>query len=73
MVETEMSSDSPVNLRMSATRVARKVGRAILEFARDYSRAQQAAALAEADCKNPERPRALYLNDPAEPSKRPPE
>ena len=68
MIEPEARNAPPVILFMSAGSVARKVGRAMLEFARDYSRAQQAAALAEAHRKHLARVRALYLSDSAEPS-----
>lgn len=66
MVEHEVFNDPPVILRLSARSVARNVWRAMLELAHDYSRAQQAAVLAEAHCKHPARMRALYLNDLAE-------
>ena len=67
MVDTELFDVSPVTRDGRAMRIARKVGRAMLEFVDDYARAMDAAALADAHHRDPKSMRALYVNDPAEP------
>ena len=68
MVETEVASDSAVDIDGRVKSVARKVRRAILELVHEHARAREAAALAEAHHRNPARIRALCLNEPAGPS-----
>ena len=61
MTKTEALKDPFANFCMSVWSVATRFGRAISDLACDYSRARQAAALAEADHKHPARIKTLFV------------
>ena len=73
MAKDQLRNDPFAIIRMHAENMAGNVVCTMLELAHDFARAQEAAALAEADCKHPAKVRALYLNGPADPSKTPPD
>ena len=67
MPRTDLSHEPPIALLGSAQDAARSAARGIREFANEYSRAQQAAALADADHAHPAQIRKLYLDDESAP------
>ncbi len=69
MAKDRVRNDPFAIFRMHAENMAGNVVCTMLELAHDFSRAREAAALAEADCKHPAKVRALYLNGAEEEQK----